>query len=188
VLRSSVGVLSTALWSYTKLAWWGLVTPRLKRADERIVLQAVVVSDAGVLLAVRSDLRGWELPGGHLEAGERPEDALMREVREETGVRIAIERHVGDYVRTGFLPHRAVVYLCRYVDGSLRSSLENRALRWFTPDEIPDTLFPWYRQPLADAFDEAREPVTHREHLGASDIWAGMRIDLRMRFSDDSTG
>ncbi len=142
--------LSGALPAYARIAWWGLASP-LAEKRPLVVVQAVVRGDEGILLTVRSDLRGWELPGGSPEGSEAPEEALTREVREETGLEVAVGRRVGDYVRTGFRPHTAKVYLCRVVGGSLRMSGETRAARWFHPDALPATLFPWYRQPLADA-------------------------------------
>lgn len=185
-------VVGGAFLSYARLAWWGLVAPRITESKPLIVLQAVVLSDSGVLLTVRRDLRGWELPGGTLETGELPEAALRREVYEETGARVEVGRHVGDYVRTGFRPHTARVYLCRYLGGRLRGSMETRAWRWFQPDAPPDTLFPWYRGPLSDALCDTpsgvREPVVRHEHQGVAAIAAGLRIDLRMRHSDDRAG
>jgi 8-oxo-dGTP pyrophosphatase MutT (NUDIX family) len=152
------------------------------------VLQAVIFSEWGVLLAVRSDLRGWELPGGNPQEGEADADALRREVREETGLEIAIERRVGDYVRTGFGPYRARVFACRPVGGSLRPSSETPVVRWFPPGAVPDTLFPWYRVPLADALAHHPAPVLRRERQGLRWVLAGMVIDLRMRLSDDRAG
>ena len=72
-----------------------------------------MLSDQGVLLAVRSNLRGWELPGGHARRDEAPEAALVREIREETGVDVEVGSLVGSYQRTGFRPHVALVYRCR---------------------------------------------------------------------------
>ena len=57
---------------------------------------------------------------GTSSSARRGEDALRREVREETGLEVAIERVVGDYRRTGFRPHRARVYRCRAIGGALR--------------------------------------------------------------------
>ena len=53
---------------YAKLAWWGLVTPR---GDRRplVVYQGVVLREGCVLLTVRSDLHGLELPGGNADPG-----------------------------------------------------------------------------------------------------------------------
>ena len=62
-------------------------------------------------------------------------------------------------------------------------SSESLALQWFNVNEIPDTLFPWYRAPLEDALSERSEPVSRSERQGISQIVAGMRIDLRMRLS-----
>ena len=153
-----------------------------------MVAQAVIRSERGVLLTVRRDLRGWELPGGNRDPGESPEDALVREVREETGLDVVIERHVGDYVRTGFRPHTAAVFECRVSGGTLRPSDETPLVRWFDPAELPETLFPWYHAPLADAMAPEQEPRLRREHQGLAAIWAGLSIDLRMRWSDHRAG
>ncbi len=142
----------------------------------------MVVSESGILLSVRSDLRGWELPGGTPEPGEGETDALAREVREETGLEVAPERLVGEYRRTGFRPHRARVWQCRPTGGELAPSRETPRLGWFPPEALPPTLFPWYRGPLNDALAGASEPVSREEHNGLAAIAAGMAIDLTMRW------
>lgn len=182
------GRLAGILPVYARLAWWGLVSPRRRARAPLVVYQGVILSERGVLLSVRSDLRGWELPGGNAEPGEPAETALRREILEETGLEVAVERHVGDYVHTGFFPNTTRVYLCRPVGGELRPSSETPLVRWFPPHTVPDTLFPWYRAPLADALAVLPEPVTRHEHWGATAILAGMRIDLRMRLSQHRAG
>jgi len=184
--------LPQAFASYARIAWWGLVAPRTSEKRPLVVLQAVLLSSEGrVLLGIRSDLRGWELPGGTLEPGESAEQALLREIREETGLEVRVERHVGDYVRRGFRPHTAKVYRCSLRGGVLHSSpgSEVLALDWFEPEGLPDTLFPWYREPLADALAGREAPPVRREEFqGLSAVLAGMRIDLRMRLSDNRSG
>jgi len=153
-----------------------------------VVHQAVVLSDEGVLLAVRGELRGWELPGGGAEGGERGEQAVAREVREETGIEVRVERLVARFERTGFRPHTACIYRCSRAGGRLRPSVETPRVAWFAPDRIPDTLFPWYREPLRLALAPAADPVQRTEHQGPVSILRGMAIDLRMRWCEDGAG
>ena len=170
---------------YGRTAWWGLVSPRLREPTPLVVAQAFIERDVGrrreVLLSIRSDIQGWELPGGTPEPGESIEETLIREVREETGLTVSIHRHVGDYTRTGFRPHIARVYACRVAGGALRPSRETPELAWFAVDTLPDTLFPWYREPIRDALSDLGSPVAIRESQGLAAIWAGVRIDLTMR-------
>ena len=181
---SWLGLLG-AVPAYAKLAWWGLLAPRWTESRPLVVLQAVVIGQRGVLLAVRNDLRGWELPGGTLEMDESDEQALRRELLEETGFDVVVTRFVGEYVRSGFRPHTARVYLCHLQGGRSELGDETRRVDWFDPANLPSTLFPWYRDPLADALAEHADPVARHEHQGVAAIWAGLRIDLAMRFRAD---
>ncbi len=180
--------LVAAVPGHLAIAWHGLVSPRLGTRESVAVSQAVILSEQRVLLAVRRDLRGWELPGGHLQPGESSEEGLIREVHEETGHDVAIDRHVGTYVRTGFRPYTASVFTCRVTGGELRPSLETPVVRWFDLDALPETLFPWFREPLADALASRTEPVARCNYQGVAAVWAGFKIDLRMRLSDDRAG
>jgi 8-oxo-dGTP diphosphatase len=177
--------LAGALPCYARIAWWGLVAPRWERAP-LTVHQAVIVGDRGVALAMRDELRGWELPGGRALPGESGEAALCREVGEETGLAIDVLAHVGDYCRTGFRPHTARVYRCAAVGGALRPSDETPAVAWFDPIALPRTLFPWFRGPLADALAALPEPVRVDERQGWRHVLAGLAIDLATRWSGDS--
>jgi ADP-ribose pyrophosphatase YjhB (NUDIX family) len=115
----------------------GQITPKIG-AD------AAIFNEKGeILLMERADGRGWCLPCGFVEPNERPAEAVLREVCEETGLEVAILRLVGVFTRmpnaiTG--PHTtiAVVHLCEIVGGSLRLSHEGKDLRYWQIDAMQD--------------------------------------------------
>ena len=172
--------LLAALPSYARIAWWGIVSPRREHTP-LTVHQAVIVGEQGVALALRAELRGWELPGGEALPGESGEQAVAREVLEETGVEVRVDGLSGEYLRSGFRPHRARVYRCRALAGAPRPSRETPRVAWFDPARPPDGLFPWSRAPLADALAGAASPPARAEHQGVATIWAALAIDLRAR-------
>jgi ADP-ribose pyrophosphatase YjhB (NUDIX family) len=170
-----------ALPSYARIAWWGLAAPRLTERGELVVHQAVVLGPDGVLLAERAELRGFELPGGEALPGESGEQAVAREVLEETGVAVRVEALVAEYRRTGFRPHRARIYRCRALSGAARPSPETPRVAWFDPARLPASLFPWCRGPLADALAGAATPLSRSEHQGVGTVLSALAIDLRAR-------
>ena len=180
-----VGRLARTLPDYSRTALWAVSRHFVSSGAPLAIVQGVILSEAGVLLTVRVEPRGWELPGGNLEAGEDDESALVREVREETGIEISVGSLVGEYRRSGFLPHTARVYRCRPVGGLIAPSLETPKVRWWDPQAVPDTLFPWCRQPLRDGLDRLDRPVLRHQHQGMSEVITSVKIDLRMRLSDD---
>ena len=185
-----LGHLLRVLPDYARTAFWALTDAlggRRSGSAPRIVVQGVVTGPEGVLLAVRVDLRGWELPGGNPDPGESESAALAREIAEETGLRVEVGALSGTYHRSGFLAHTARVYRCHVVGGVLRPSDETPCVAWFDPEALPRTIFPWHRRPLDDALrGRAAAPVERHEHQGLAAIWAGARIDLRMRLSNDA--
>ena len=147
-----------------------------------MLVQGVVLSEAGVLLALRRELRGWELPGGRAQPGEDERAALIREIHEETGLWVKPVERVGAYRRRGFAPHLAHVHRCVVTGGALAPSADTPAVAWWDPAALPATLFPWFRGPLLDALGAGPRPVERDERLGLAAIAAGLRIDLATRW------
>ena len=178
--------LAALPWAYLQTVYSGLVSARWVEKSPLVVAQALTLRDSQwgeeVLLSVRSDVRGWELPGGRVESGEQSSDALAREMREETGLDVEVGHHVGDYVRTGFRPHVARVYVCRVRSGEERPSSETLEIRWFPTGDLPRELLPWYHQPIEDGLAGSPRSAQRFEHQGVDAIWAALKIDLRMRW------
>ena len=63
------------------------------------------MGEGGSVLFVEHPLRGWEIPGGHLEQGETAEEALMRELKEETGLSGQLISWNYDYYPSGWVGH-----------------------------------------------------------------------------------
>ena len=123
---------------------------RMTPGAERIVVVGAALLDGGRLLAARrsapADLAGrWERPGGKVEAGERPEDARVRELREELGVDAEpLGRVPGEWpLRT---PYVLQVWTARLRPGSPdpRPLEDHDELRWLTRAELWDV--PWLDQ------------------------------------------
>jgi ADP-ribose pyrophosphatase YjhB (NUDIX family) len=109
----------------------------------RLGVQCAVIDDSNrILLSKRGDLGTWNLPGGRLDAHETLEDGAIRELQEETGLVVQIERPLGLYFLQGW-QRLNVVFLAwplggRWVD----KTDETRANQYFAATDIPDMPFP----------------------------------------------
>ena len=119
-----------------------------------VVAAALVDADRRVLVAQRppgKSLAGlWEFPGGKVEPGERPEDALIRELDEELGINVA----EADLAPLTFASHAypemhllMPLYVCRQWSGDVVAR-ETQGLRWVRPRGLFDLPMPPADAPL----------------------------------------
>ena len=124
-----------------------------------VSVAAMVTNDKGEILLVKSPWRGWEYPGGLIEPGETFQEALHREVREESGVEIEITGFVGICKNI----ERNIVnidFTARYLSGELRTSEESTEVIWATPEEALELItFPLTRKRLQNMMAGREEAV-----------------------------
>lgn len=125
---------------------WRILPSRLQNILSRIIrplfqvfAAAVIFDEHKNIFLVKSTYQRfhpWGLPGGSLEYGEHPEEAVIREVWEETGLNVCIERLL---LVNSWLPDRVgLYYLCRISDGTFRPTDEVSEFAYFSLDNLPD--------------------------------------------------
>lgn len=128
---------------------------------------ALVVRDGRVLLSRRGiePLKGcWDIPGGFLEAGEDPADGAVRELFEETGLRIHLRGLLGLFIdRYGEgdeAPYTLNIYYLADAGPETPNPQDDVAeLCWFGPDELPkDLAFP-HLQEVLDLWRKGQRPA-----------------------------
>ena len=116
-----------------------------------VVACALVDPDGRVLIAQRPPGKGmsglWEFPGGKIETGERPENCLIRELREELGITVK-EACLAPFTFAshGYTDFHLLMplYLCRRWEG-IPVALEHSAIKWVRPRDLSQ-----YPMPAAD--------------------------------------
>jgi 8-oxo-dGTP diphosphatase len=110
------------------------------RARTLVVAGLIVGDDQRILITQRRADQAlglqWEFPGGKVEPGEAPVDALVRELREELGVTVAVGR-IWEVLFHAYPAFDLVmlVYVCRIVEGSPRA-VEVADLAWVEPRDL----------------------------------------------------
>ena len=95
-----------------------------------------------VLLIKRRDVPVWVLPGGGVERNESPEEAILREMEEETGFKVEIKRHIAIYLPVNKLTHLTYFYECTPISGQATSGSETIEAKFFALDHLPTKLMP----------------------------------------------
>ncbi len=148
--------------------------------ERQFVATGFVVDGDRTLLLFHRKLQMWLPPGGHIDEGETPDAAVIREVLEETGLEVEIipdiEQPLGPKAGVeplhrprivqledipdpkGFHQHIDLIYFCRAIGGRLNpAEAELEQLRWFSYEELADVAIT----------DEVRDHARHAiEEIG----------------------
>lgn len=129
------------------------------------VAAAIFNEQGEILLQRRRDVGKWCVISGHVEFGETVEEAILREIEEETNAKAAIVRFIGVYSTPDFSTYtyvnKTVQYVISYFEARLRSSLamdfsnnETQELKFFFPNDIPEDMALINPYWLSDALDK----------------------------------
>ncbi len=127
--------------------------------DPKVAVGVVVESGGQIVLERRAhdpNAGLWSFPSGFVEVGEVLEDAAVREVEEETGLRVRIDRLLGVYSTAG---ERVVfiAYAGSVEGGELAVGEECLEVAYFEPESLPDLAFP-HDAAIISAWTSARLP------------------------------
>jgi len=127
-----------------------------RHANPKPTVDGIVVEDNRVLLVKRLNppFRGvWALPGGFVETNETVEEAVEREVLEETGLKVKPVKLVGVYSDPKRDPRRHTIstaFLCSRTSGRLKPGTDSGDARWFSLGSLPTLAFD-HKKIVADA-------------------------------------
>jgi 8-oxo-dGTP diphosphatase len=142
--------------------------------SETFILPAVAAAifnkQGEVLLQQRTDVGKWGVISGHVEFGETVEQAVLREIMEETNSKASLIRLIGVYSspssQTYYYANKTVQYITTYFEASLPEDVdltfannETAALRFFKPAALPAALAQMHPYWLSDALNKHSMPV-----------------------------
>jgi 8-oxo-dGTP diphosphatase len=122
--------------------WIHVLAMRIFRPKFRAAVAAMVFDEQGRILLFKHTYRKfeWGIPAGGLEYNEQPENAIVREFYEETGMQIKVEKML---LAESSKEDRniSLIYLCKIVSGSFKESNEISEMKYFDVNNLPKMLF-----------------------------------------------
>lgn len=129
--------------------------------NPKVTVDGVVFDRNKVLLIRRKNppFRGkWALPGGFVEYGETVEKAIMRELLEETGLKVKPNSIIGIYSDPRRDPRWHIItiaYLCKKTGGELKGGDDALEAKYFSVHELPEMAFD-HRKIIKDALSKTK--------------------------------
>ncbi len=122
------------------------------------VFAIIMQGNTHVLLCHRRDHDLWNLPGGRLEPGEAPWEGVVREVREETGLKVEVVRLAGVYSKPQ-VNEVVFSFLCSVAGGTLKTTEEADRVEFFPARFLPDNTIPKQAERIRDALETPHDLV-----------------------------
>ena len=122
--------------------WVHILAARIVRSKFRVAVAAMIFDERGRVLLFKHTYRKfeWGIPAGSLEYDEQPENAIVREFLEETGMQIQVqELLLADSSKQDH--HVSLIYLCKIIGGTFKESLEISEMKYFEVNDLPSMLF-----------------------------------------------
>lgn len=119
--------------------WLQGIASRLVRPLFQVFVAAVIFDHDDRILLVKltyQRFHPWGLPGGSLEYGETPEAGVLREVWEETGWKVEIDKFL--FAKTWTPDRVGLYYVCRIIDGEFHPTDEVSEYGYFALEDLPD--------------------------------------------------
>jgi ADP-ribose pyrophosphatase YjhB (NUDIX family) len=140
----------------------------------RLGTSGIVINELGeILLIQRDDTRTFAPPGGGIESGELPTENVVREVEEETGLKVMPVRLVGVYfLEWGDSAWLNFVFRCIKRGGDLTTSPESIQVGYFQTNNLPSPMAAIHRERLLQGFS----------HNGGAPYWQKEKQGLYLRF------
>ena len=141
-----------------------------------IVAVGGIVDDGnGNILLVKTRNGGWVFPGGQVEVGENLPDALVREIKEESGIDVTVSKLIGIYSNTAIhkwydgvtdVPTKVMLdFTCDLVGGELAISDETTDSQWVAKDEVLNWITAPAIQTRYQAFLDSTGAVHYMEYI-----------------------
>lgn len=130
-----------------------------------------------VLAIKRRDVPVWVLPGGALELNEDPEEGIIREVMEETGLDVAIKRKVALYTPINKLGTKTHFFECSINSGTPIVGDETADIGFYPLDQLPKPFFYIHEQMLGDVMVKSKGLI--EKNFDQVTYWALFRYFIR---------
>lgn len=152
----------------------------MKMPAHIVAVGGITEDEKGNILLVKTHRGGWVFPGGQVEEGENLIDALVREIKEESGIDVEVSKLIGVYSNTckykGYngvkiVPTKVMMdYICKPISGKLCTSEETTESCWVSKEKVLDMIEAPAIRERYKAFLQFNGTVNYMEYVTKPDF------------------